>query len=218
MNNLRSRIRQFGLYSASVQIVRAMLRLVYRVELNIVFVIPEFSTPAFNDPCIVPMTRERIQKAANAGGLKENEIQLLAGFLAEGCHGICAEINGKLAGYAWIQFEGEYRFGRTGQMIIPPNYAMVKNLLVFPEYRGCKLGQKLNVARLAQIPSGHIPVAFIIPENRFSIRNWEKYGFQRVLQVKRWSWFRGPWRMHIERLANVPEVVELEKALKEGNK
>jgi hypothetical protein len=57
------------------------------------------------------LTPERIQGAADAGELNTDEVQLLSGFLAEGCRGVCAEIDGKLVGYGFVQFEGEYQFG-----------------------------------------------------------------------------------------------------------
>jgi len=156
-NKIVNRVRQYGYRSAFAQISRAALRRVYQVDRDIVFVIPDFDVYAFCDPCIIPLTPERIQQAADAGELNTDEAQLLSDFLAERCRGVCAEIDGKLAGYGLVQFEGEYRFGRTGRMIIPPNHVIVKNLLVFPDYRGHKLGQKLTEALLALIPSGCLP-------------------------------------------------------------
>lgn len=216
-NKIVNRVRQYGYRSAFAQIARAALRKVYQVNRDIVFVIPDFNVYAFCDPCIIPLTPERIQQAADAGELNTDEVQLLSGFLTEGCRGVCAEIDGKLAGYAWVQFDGEYCFGRTGRMTIPPKYAIIKNLLVFPEFRGRRLAQKLNAACLALIRSGHQPLTFIILENRISVQSFEIHGFQRVLQVKRWRWFRGRWQMHVERLANSLQADELEQALIDGH-
>lgn len=216
-NKIVNRVRQYGYRSAFAQIARAALRKMYQVNRHIVFVIPDFDVYTFYDPCIIPLTLERIQRATDAGELNTDEVQLLSGFLAEGCRGVCAKIDGKLAGYGLVQFEGEYQFGRTGRMIIPPNHVIVKNLLVFPDYWGHKLGKKMTEALLALIPSGCLPVGLIIPENRFAIRNWEKYGFQQVLQIKRWRWFRGHWQMHVERLADGLQVDELEQALIDGH-
>ncbi len=211
------RVQQYGLRAALAQILRALVRNVYRIDRDIVFLIPGFFGREFHDSCIKPLTHERIERAADAGELNTDEVQSLSGFLAKGCQGVCAEIDGKLAGYGLVQFEGEYRFGCTGQMIIPPDCVIVKNLFVFPDYRGHRLGQKLTEALLALIPSGRLPVGLIIPENRFAIRNWERCGFRRILQVKRWRWFRGRWQMHVERLADGLQVDELEQALIDGH-
>ncbi len=217
MNSLRLRIRQFGMYSAFSQIMRAALRGMYRVEQHLVFIIPGFKPPVFCDSSIVPLTAERIAQASNVGELSAKEAKALKGFLDNGCLGLCAEFDGRLAGYAWLQFTGEYRFGHAGRMSIPPKHVVLNNLLVFPDYRGHGLGNKLVLARLARIPSEWHPETFIIPENRSSIKNCENQGFQRILHIKCWKWFRGPWHMRIERLKNSPEAIELENALKKGN-
>lgn len=212
-----NRLQQYGLRTGLAQILRAMVRLVYQVDRHILFVIPEFAAHVFHDPYIIPLTRERLHQATNAAELDKKKVQLLSGFLTEGCRGVCAEIDGKLAGFAWVQFDGEYCFGRTGRMIIPPKYAIIKNLLVFPEFRGRRLAQKLNAACLALIRSGHQPLTFIILENRISIQSFEIHGFQQVLQVKHWRWFRGRWQMHVERLADGLQADELEQALTDGH-
>ncbi|MCD6474798.1 MAG: hypothetical protein J7K85_00875 [Anaerolineaceae bacterium] len=212
-----NRIRQYGFRVGMVQILRAMLRTMYHVNTDIIFIIPDFKGHAYHDPCIEQLTHERIRQAAGEGALNEADVSLLSSFLAEGSQGVCAVINGKLAGYGLVQYEGEYRFGRTGRMIIPPKYAVAKNLFVFSEFRGQRLGQRLNEARLALIPAGYIPVGFIIPENRFAIRNWEMFGFQRVLQIKCWCWLASRWHIKIVRLAGGKYVDELEQVLIEGN-
>ena len=143
---------------------------------------------------------------------------MLTAFLEEGSRGLCAEIDEPLAGYAWIQFGGRYVFGRNGKLEIPPKYAIVKNLWVSPEFRGQNIGQKLNAARLALVPAGHIPMVFIIPENRYAIRNWERHKFQRVLEINEWRWFKGAWKMNVKHLTESPEAESLVSALERGNK
>ena len=215
---VRDRVRQYGLLPAVAQLVQAAFRCVYEVNRDIVFVIPVFKGHEFADPCVIPMTRQRIEQAVADGELDEKQAKLLNGFIEEGSRGLCAEVNGQLAGYAWVQLAGEYQFGRTGLLNIPPGYAFVKNLLVRPEFRGQKLGQKLNAARLALIPAGVTPVVFIIPENRYAIRNWETYGFERIVEAKRWQWFgRGKWRMRLTKLSDCTEADSLMKAIEESN-
>jgi ribosomal protein S18 acetylase RimI-like enzyme len=117
-----------------------------------------------------------------------------------------------------VQFAGEYRFGRFGRLAIPPSHAIVKNLLILPAYRGRKLGQKLNAARLAMIPAGTTPVGFIIPENRYAIRNWEELGFQRVLQVRQTRRVSGRARITVSWLNRGEGVEALYRALVESNR
>lgn len=218
MQRLQNHLQQYGVVATVRHALRMFFRGVYRSECNVVFVIPGFFGREFHDPCIKPLTKERIERAADGGELNLAEVQLLTRFLDEGSKGIFAEIDGKLAGYAWVQYKGEYRFGRSGRMTIPSEYVFVKNLYVRPVFRGLKLGQKLNAARLSLIPSGCIPVVFIIPENRFAIRNWEKYGFERVLEAKQSRWFRGSWRIRIARLSSCAEADTLLQTLEEANR
>jgi ribosomal protein S18 acetylase RimI-like enzyme len=139
------------------------------------------------------------------------------GFLTEGCEGIGAEVDGQLAGYAWIQSSGDYTFGRRRKVKVPSGYVVMKNLHVHPPFRGQRIGQKLNAARLALTPVGQIPVVFIIPENRYAIRNWEKFGFQRVAEVKQWRWLGRPWHMRTRRLAEVSEADRIMRALEDAS-
>ena len=158
--------------------------------------------PTLQAPVVVPMTQRS---------------KLLIRFIDDGCQGICARVDDKLGGYAWIQTSGVYSFGRSGRLTIPKQMAFAKNLMVKPDFRGRKIGQKLNVARLALMPSDYIPIVFIIPENRYAIRNWKKYGFKRMVLVRRFCWFSGEWHMRITRLSNNDVTDVLVKALEAGS-
>jgi len=208
------RFRQYGLCAGVRQLGMAFVRRFYLESRDFVFVIPKFTGLSFHDPCISILSRERINKAQASGELNQAQAELLTGFLDADCIGVCAEIEGKLAGYAWVQLAGGYTFGGTGRIVIPQRHALLKYLFVVPAYRGMGIGQKLNAARLALIPPDFTPVVFIIPENRFAIRNWERFGFQRVLLVKRWQWGRnGKLRMQVTRLAELPAAGPLVQAL-----
>ena len=216
--NIFDRVRQYGFRTAIFQAFRALVRRIYRVDRDIVFIIPGFAGRQFDDPLIRPITRERIEKACRDGDLSPAGVRLLGGFLDEGSQGVHAEIDGRLAGYAWVQDRGEYHFGRAGKMTIPPVYVFVKNLFVASQFRGRKLGQKLNAARLALIPADRVPVVFIIPDNRYAIRNWEEYGFQRVLEVRQSRWLGGRWQTRITRLSECPEADALFEAITETSR
>ncbi len=216
-SEISDRARQFGFRAGATQLFRAMVRRIYQTNEDIIFVIPHFSGHRFSDPIIKTFTVEHIKFFGAKGILSEKQVNLFCSFIAEGSKGLFAEIDGQLAAYGWVQFKGEYKFGKTGRMIIPPNYAIPKNLFVFAEYRGHKLGHKLNQARLQIIPSNATPLAFIIPENRFAIRNWEQFGFKRILYIRRWRWLCFNWNMTINRLTSGPHSDVLEQALIQGH-
>lgn len=213
-----NRIRQYGLLAAVVQLAKASIRNIYMENRDLVFIISDFTGYIFHDPCISNLSLDRIEKALVAGELDLEQAKLLSGFIGAGCLGLCAEVEGALAGYAWVQLEGAYTFGRTGHMSIPPRHALFKNLFVSPVYRGMGLGQKLNAARLALVPSEYTPVVFIIPDNRYAIRNWENYGFRKVIAIKRWKWGQnGKWKMRLSRLVDIPESTPILHALENSS-
>lgn len=214
--DLRNRVRQYGVGPSVLQLVRAGFRFGVGYYRASVFLIPNFEGMTYQDPCIALLTHERLKHATAAGEIDLKQSQLLNGFLDEGALGVYAQIDGKFAGYAFVQMSGNYTYGRSGQMTIPSGYAIVKNLFINPIYRGRQLGQKLNVARLALISKGVTPVGFIIPENRYAIRNWEKYGFRKVISVVRWRFFNGRWKTSLKRLSDSPLAGPLLKALAES--
>lgn len=128
--------------------------------------------------------------AHRRGELIDREEHRLKRFLDYGCYGFLAEINHRIAGYIFIQPEGIYPFCSGGTFLIPEGMMVLKNLLVFPEFRGRSLGRYLNQACIAAISAGHTPIVFVMPENRIAIRNLRMFGFEEMLTVTRMTWFR----------------------------
>lgn len=215
---LREQVRLYGVVAAGRRALGALVRPVYRIDRNIVFIIPDFAGEEFDDPLIRPITRERIQKACRDGDVSPDEARLLGGFLDEGSRGVHAEIDGTLAGYAWVQGRGEYHFGRVGKTAIPHGYVFAKNLFVSSQFRGRKLGQKLNAARLSLVPADRVPVVFIIPDNRYAIRNWEEYGFRPVLEVRQSRRLGGRWKTRVTRLSECAKADALLEAITEASR
>ena len=217
-NKIVNRVRQYGYTTASKQLCRIVYRRLYLANVDIIFMHLTFAGHIYHDSCIKPLTLERLQQVSKSGVLEKSDIDLLLSFQAEGSQGVCAVIDGELAGYAWVQSGGLYSFGRSGKLLVTSPFAVLKNLYVLPKYRGRGIGRKLNEARLAIIPADRIPVVFIIPENQIAIRNWEIFGFQRIIQVKCWRWLAGSWHMKIDRLSEHEYVESMEKALIKGNR
>lgn len=217
IKGIGERVRQYGLRVAVSQLFRAVFRRIYEVNRDTVFIIPDFAGCTNQDLSITVLSRQRIEQYFVSGELDGTQARLLTGFIDEGCIGVCAEVNGKLAGYAWVQLEGVYSFGRTGRMTIPPQHAVFKNLFIMPEFRGQRLGQKLVDARLSLCTPGSIPMTFIMPENRYSIRNWHKHGAKPVIAVIRWRWLGGKWQMRLTRLSDHTQTDALLKAIEDSN-
>lgn len=184
------RVRQFGLRAACAQAARAALRPVVEVKRDLVMIIPNHEPRPVELPGIRPMAAEDVEAAAERGELDARQRALLLGFLEEGSRGFLAEVDGRLAGYAFVQLAGRYPFARTGRLEIPERMMVLKNLLVFSAFRGRSLGKRLNQVRIASIPAGWTPVAFVMTENRFAIRNLTVFGFEESLIVRRTTWFQ----------------------------
>ncbi|MFB0925839.1 MAG: GNAT family N-acetyltransferase, partial [Vicingaceae bacterium] len=103
--------------------------------------------------------------------------------------GYYIEINNELAAWGFVQTKGTYKYG-SYFYDLPESVHMLKNLYVKPNYRGMSLGKKINEARINAIPEGCIPCVFVIPENKYAIRNLKLYGFQEQLKISHTSWFK----------------------------
>jgi len=109
--------------------------------------------------------------------------------LGNNCIGYYIEINNELAAWGFVQTKGTYKYG-SYFYDLPESVHMLKNLYVKPNYRGMSLGKKINEARINAIPEGCIPCVFVIPENKYAIRNLKLYGFQEQLKISHTSWFK----------------------------
>jgi len=185
-----SRVRQFGLPALLKLKVLAAVRPVFEIQRERVVVIPNHQPTPVYYPEIRPMTHEDVENTAKRGELRESERAALHRFLNEGCFGFLAEIDGCPAGYGILQPSGVYNFGISGCIHIPEGMMVLKNLFVFQNFRGQSIGKKLIQVCIASIPAGQTPIAFVVPENRVNIRNLEMLGFQKILAVRRTTWFK----------------------------
>ena len=185
-----SRTRQFGLPALLKLKVLSVVRPVFEIERELVMVIPNHQPTPVYYPEIRPMTHEDVENIAKRGELRESERAALHRFLNEGSFGVFAEIDGRPAGYGILQPSGVYNFGSSGCLHIPEGTMVLKNLFVFPDFRGQSLGKKLIQERIASIPAGQTPIAFVVPENRVNIRNLKMFGFQEIMVVRRTTWFK----------------------------
>ncbi len=185
-----NRVRQFGLRVSLAQAVRAAVRPVWCMNRDLILAIPNHQPNQPEYPEIQKMTVQMVEKAAQKGKLTQREENRLKRFLDQGCWGFLAEIENRFSGYIFIQPEGIYTFGNGGNFLIPEGMMVLKNLLVFPEFRGRSLGKYLNQACIAAIPAGHTPIIFVMTENRIAIRNVKMFGFKEMLIVTQTTWFK----------------------------
>lgn len=103
-------------------------------------------------------------------------------------------------GYAFIQSAGEYKFSKNIRMSLCDDMYMLKNLFVYSEFRGERIGLKLNQARAAFAKQRPNVFVLVLKENRTAIRNIEKVGFEKV------ALFRLKILFNFIRLANIMSV------------
>lgn len=211
------KLRQYGVASYLRRAILSALRPMCQWETFLVLVIPDFTGSTFSNPMTYEISSTKVEQYAQNGHLTQEEVKQFHALLHEGSRGLAYEINGILAGYAWIQPEGgDYHYGHNGRMKVPPGYTIMKNLLVRRDFRGDGLGRILNQSRLAATPASLVPTVFIVTDNRYAIRNWETYGFRKALRVTERRLFSGRLRTNIKVLGNYSCVEALVRALREG--
>ncbi len=110
-------------------------------------------------------------------------------FLNKKCNGYYITDNNKLAAWGFVDSSGKYEYGGKYFYTIPLKVHILRNLFVKPEFRGKSFGKWINEARIANIPAECIPVGFVIPENRYALRNLKMFGFEEILFVQHFCWF-----------------------------
>ena len=114
--------------------------------------------------------------------------QQLVSFIPQNTIAIIIIRNHKVASWGFVQQSGISKYGGYDYNL-PKGIELLKNLFVEPNYRGQSMGKHINEARISCIPKGSIPIVFIIPSNKFAIRNLEMYGFRKQVFVKDYLWF-----------------------------
>jgi hypothetical protein len=185
------RIRQFGWRAALLQLLEVPLRPVRQVNDDINMICPDRPELCANDyPDVKPLTLEILYSNQKKWMLNEKVTAKLNRFLNTGCQGFMIEKEGKIAGYAFIQETGVYPFGGDGRFNALDKFSVLKNQYVFRDFRGQRLTFQFNAARTKAVAENKIPIGFVIPENKYSIRSLKKHGFIEVLKIQRITWLR----------------------------
>lgn len=118
---------------------------------------------------------------------KQLEQQFLS-FLPQNTIAVLVLRDNRAAGWGYVQQSGVSKYGGYNYHI-PSTTHLLKNLFVEPDFRGQSLGKLINQSRINSIPDEITPIVFVIPSNKYAIRNLELYGFRKQVIVKDNRWF-----------------------------
>lgn len=120
--------------------------------------------------------------------LSEDLERQLGSFIPQNTIAIIIIKDNNIASWGFVQQSGMSKYGGYDYNL-PKGVHLLKNLYVEPNYRGQSMGKHINEARISCIPKAAIPTGFVIPSNKFAIRNLEMYGFSKQVFVKDCLWF-----------------------------
>lgn len=196
INKLSLLIKQFGFKNAVLRVMKSFLKPFFYISTDIILVVDgKRPIQQRNEKIVISIIEKSdlneliIQKT-----LDENLLWKFDRFLNDNCTGLLAYFNHSLSGYSFIQHKGVYKFASKTHFIIPEKISVIKNLLVYPEYRGLSIGKSLNLSSITTIPLNKYPLAFVKADNRYALRNFKLYGFKEKVKVRTIIWF-SRWRL-----------------------
>jgi ribosomal protein S18 acetylase RimI-like enzyme len=207
MEGLINKIKQFGVIGGFRRFVYLILRPIFKIKSNIILAIPSH-IPKHSDTSINILTENKIEDFFKSGSLTLAEADKFTTFLKLNCEGFYIEKENRLAAWGFNQCNGKYQYG-SEEYIIPENVCVLKNLYVHPKFRGESLGKLMNDIRINQISIGKIPVGFVIPENKYALRNLKMFGFEEYIRISNTTWFNR-WkkqRISILKSNNITDIL-----------
>lgn len=201
------RLKQYGWLSfIKKYIFLGIIKPIYNENKNIVLIIRNHTKEKYNLVEIIDLAT--IKKWANNNEINKIEEARFITFLENNCKGYYIEVDNELAAWGFVQTKGTYKYGSYFYEI-PERVHVLKNLYVKPNFRGMSLGKKINETRVNAIPEGCIPCGFVIPENRYALRNLKMYGFKEHLEICHISWFKKYTKTRIQVIQenNLNEVI-----------
>lgn len=196
----KDRIKQFGFVATLKNTFFFLIRNIVRVDSYIVLIIENHRCSSIDDR-VFNITNEKIELWTKMGFISEKESTRFQKFLNLGSIGYYIEIQNELAAWGFVETKGSYQYGKYFYQI-PESMHILKNLFVRPKYRGMSLGKYINEARINNVPDSFIPCGFVVPKNRYAIRNLKMYGFKEYLKISHISWFKSFKKIKIQILEN----------------
>ena len=188
MLKLRNRILQYGFNQTLRSTLLFSIKWIYKSSDFIILCICDH-VPNLNVSIENIITGNLIDKWLRNGSLSEFEAIRMKKFIDKNCIGYYSEVENALAAWGFVQIEGEYQYGKSTYNL-PKNVHMLKNLFVHPTFRGMSLGKGINEVRINGVPEGIIPCGFVIPENKYALRNLKMFGFEEYIRISNTTWFK----------------------------
>ena len=184
---IKLRIKQYGLKTfVRRYVISKPIEPFYKNYKNLVLAIPEHVSQPI-DSRVQLLSQKKLKDWKISGIVNNIDYNRYGFFLQTHCIGYYIEIENDLAAIGFVQTKGTYKYGKYSYEL-PEKIHMLKNLYVKPEYRGKSLGKLINVARINSIPDSFIPCVFVLPENRYAVRNLKMFGFENCVQILHTTW------------------------------
>ena len=214
-------IKQFGLKHAIFRTIMSRIKPIFRSQLALLLIIESrnHNEPTAEEVRIAYLDKLILHNLFSQDKIDKELFLKFEDFLNTNCTGLLAFLDDSLTGYAFIQHKGLYKFIPNGSFLIPEKMTLLKNLMVFPEYRGLSIGKILNQKRIASVPNDKFPLVFVKADNRYAIRNLKMFGFEEKVKVRIITWF-GKWSFQKIKLLVKPDHItdEIIKGLTVNNK
>ncbi len=188
MSKIYNSYKQFGLFYLVVAIFKRLISPIARISSNYVLAIENHVPVKNNDDIqVIDIKNLDFFLKTNVKLSKQLKRQLLS-FLPQNTIAIIIVRAEIVPGWGFVQQTNISKYAGYNYSI-PEGTHLLKNLFVEPEFRGQSLGKRINKARINSIPEKITPTVFVIPSNKFAIRNLEMYGFRKQVFVKDYLWF-----------------------------
>ena len=179
---------QFGFLYITKGFFKRLIAPIVKMTTFYILVI-EDHIPTSNTEEIKVLDSNNIDAFLNSGfELSKHLKRQLVSFLPKNSIAVLVIRDGQVAAWGFIQQSGLSKYAGY-DYDIPNSFHLLKNLFVEPAFRGQSIGKLINEARINCIPEKSYPTVFVIPSNKFAIRNLEMYGFRKQVFVKDYLWF-----------------------------
>lgn len=216
MNEIKLLYKQFGFYYIVQTVLKRIVSPIIKRSSFYIVAIENHKSSALPDSVIT------ISKETKDEFLKQNYIcssdfeRQLNSFLGNGTIALAVIRNKEVAGWGFVQNKGDYKFANYYYKI-PTKVWILKNLFILPKFRGQSIGKIINQARISIIDDDNIPLGFVIPFNKYAIRNLEMFGFTKHVFVKDSLWFKKNHKRKIQLLKDNNIALTIKQGLENEN-
>ena len=121
--------------------------------------------------------------------LSEQLKRQLTLFITQNTIAIIIIRDNQIAGWGFVQKSGISKYAGYNYYLTK-NIQLLKNLYIEPAFRGRSIGKIINKIRISFISTNNIPIGFVVPSNKYAMRNLEMHGFTKQVFVIDYLWFK----------------------------